>query len=210
MGKLVIVRHGESTWNAEGRWTSTTNVHLSDKGRHQAELYGECLRDISFDYAYVSQQIRTMETLRGILHSSPTPKVPVTISGAINERDYGTYTGKNKWEVKKEIGDEAFEKLRRSWDYPVPGGETLKKVYERAVPFYKSQILPKILNDKNVIIVAHGNSIRSLVKYIEKISNEDIGSVEMIFGKILIYKVNSSGYMASSEVRQIDTPPTPA
>lgn len=210
MGKLVIVRHGESTWNAQGRWTGTTNVHLSDKGKHQAELYGQAIKDISFDYAFISEQIRTKETLQGILHSSPSPEVPLTISGALNERDYGTYTGKNKWEVKKEIGDEAFEKLRRSWDYPVPGGETLKKVYERAVPYYKSYVLPKLLADNNVIIVAHGNSIRSLVKYIEKISDEDIGSVEMIFGKILVYEVDAAGHMQSRKIRQIDSPPTPA
>lgn len=210
MGKLVIVRHGESTWNALGKWTGTTNVHLSVKGQHEAELYGKAIKDISFDHAFISEQIRTNETLQGILKSSPTPNVQVTISGALNERDYGSYTGKNKWEVKKEIGDDDFEKLRRSWDYPVPGGETLKTVYERVVPFYKSDILPNTQTEKNIIIVAHGNSIRSLIKYIEKISDADIGNVEMIFGKILIYEVDSAGYMVSKEVRQIETTLPPA
>jgi 2,3-bisphosphoglycerate-dependent phosphoglycerate mutase len=207
MGKLVIVRHGESTWNAEGKWTGTTNVHLSEKGLHEAELMGERLHDLKFDHAFISQQIRTMETLQGILQYSASPNVPTTIAGALNERDYGSYTGQNKWEVKKAIGDEAFELLRRSWDYPVPGGETLKAVYERVLPYYQTNILPELIAGKTILIGAHGNSIRSLVKYLENISDEQISTIEMIFGTALIYTVDEAGRMATKEIRQIDSPP---
>lgn len=210
MGKLVIVRHGESTWNAKGVLTGTTDVHLTDKGRHESELMGQALHDIRFDQVYVSEQTRTSETLHGILKYSPTPDVPVKITGAINERDYGKFTGKNKWEVKEAIGEEAFQQLRRSWDYPVEDGETIKDVYERSVPFYKEQVVPLLQQDKTVLIVAHGNSIRSLIKYIENISDQEISNVEMIFGTAVIYKTDENGHMVSKTTRTIDSPLPPA
>lgn len=210
MGKLIIVRHGESEWNALGKWTGTTDVHLSPKGINESLLMGECLKDIKLDQVYISEQIRTRETLDGILKASPTPDVSTTIAGEINERDYGIYTGKNKWEVKEKIGDDAFQSLRRSWNYPIENGETMKNVYERVVPFYQLTILPQLLNGKNVMIVAHGNSIRSLVKYLESIDDEEISNIEMIFGTALIYEVDSDGRIASKTVRTIDTTPPPA
>jgi len=209
-GTLVIVRHSESEWNALGKWTGTTDVHLSAKGLNEAETMGKTLRDLNFDQAYVSQQIRTSQTLQGILKSSPTPNVPVTIAAALNERDYGTFTGKNKWQVKAELGDAAFQQLRRSWDYPVPEGETIKAVYERVVPYYLSTILPLLTSGKSVLIVAHGNSIRALVKYLESISDADISQVEMIFGTALIYEVDAAGRMTTKSLRTIDSPPSPA
>ena len=210
MGRLVIVRHSESEWNALGKWTGTTNVHLSPKGQHEAELMGEALCEISFDHVYVSQQVRTSETLQGILKVSPTPLVPITIAAALNERDYGAYTGKNKWQVKAEIGEAAFQELRRGWDYPVPGGETIKDVYGRVEPYYLSTILPLLTAGKSVLIVAHGNSIRALIKYIEAIADIDISQVEMIFGTALIYDVDAAGRMVAKDVLTIDSPAPPA
>jgi len=209
-GQLIVVRHGESEWNALGKWTGTTDVHLTSKGYHEAALMGECLKDIRFDHGYISQQIRTKETLEGILDASHQYDVPYEVTNAFNERDYGELTGKNKWEVKKEIGDEAFEGIRRSWNYPVPGGETLKDVYDRAVPFYLDTVLPRLNKGQNILIVSHGNSIRSLVKYIESISDEDIAHVEMIFGTALIYTVDEHGKLVDKTVRKINSPPPPA
>lgn len=210
MGNLVIVRHGESNWNAQGKWTGTRNVHLSPEGQHEAEMMGQALHDLSFDQAFYTEQIRTTETLRMILWNSPTPDIPLTLAPELDERDYGIYTGKNKWQVKEAIGEEAFQKLRRSWDYPFPEGETLKDVYERSVPYYKNTILPLLNAGKSVLVVAHGNSIRSLVKYIENISAADIGQVEMIFGTALIYEVDATGRMVTKTVRKIDSPLPPA
>ena len=210
MGRLVIVRHSESEWNALGKWTGTTNVHLSPKGRREAELMGVVLRDFSFDQAYVSEQVRTTETLQAILKASPNPRVLITTTAALNERDYGVYTGKNKWQVKEEIGEAAFQKLRRSWDYSVPGGETIKDVYERVEPYYLSTVLPLLMAGESILIVAHGNSIRALLKYLENISDADISLVEMIFGTALIYKVDASGHMVTKVVRTIDSPAPPA
>ena len=145
-----------------------------------------------------------------ILWNSPTPDIPLTLAPELDERDYGIYTGKNKWQVKEAIGEEAFQKLRRSWDYPFPEGETLKDVYERSAPYYKNTILPLLNAGKSVLVVAHGNSIRSLVKYIENISAADIGHVEMIFGTALIYEVDAAGHMVTKAVRKIDSPLPPA
>jgi len=209
-GRLVIVRHGESNWNAQGKWTGTRNVHLSAKGQHEAELMGQTLRDLSFDQAFYTDQIRTTETLKQILKFSPTPQVPLTLAPELDERDYGIYTGKNKWQVKDEIGEVAFQELRRSWDYPVPEGETIKEVYERAVPYYLTNILPVVVSGKSVLIVAHGNSIRALVKYLESVSDADISQVEMIFGTALIYEVDANGRMSSKSVRAISSPLPPA
>lgn len=209
-GQLFIARHGESEWNAKGVWTGSTDVHLSSKGFKEAGMLGELIKGERIDYAYCSQQIRSLETLEGMLDASGNLTVNFERIGAINERDYGIYTGKNKWEVKQELGDKAFEDLRRGWCTPVPNGETLKDVYERSLPFYKDTVLPRLLRGQNILVVAHGNSIRSLVKYIESVSDESISDVEMIFGQILIYTVNEDGTQATKEIGSIDSAPPPA
>lgn len=209
-GQLIIVRHGESEWNALGKWTGHTDVHLSEKGYKEAALMGELLKDIQIDYAYMSQQQRTRETLEGILDASGQYDVPYEVSAAINERDYGVYTGKNKWEMRDEVGEEQFQRIRRGWDEPIPEGETLKMVYERAVPFYQDVVAPRLTSGENVLLVAHGNSIRSLVKYIESVSDEAIGEIEMIFGMALIYRVDAAGKHIDKTIRHIETTSPPA
>ena len=209
-GKLIIIRHAESEYNAVGKWAGRTDVHLTAKGFHEATLLGYKLKDIIIYKSYCSKQIRTLETLEGILDASKQYQVPYEQTSAINERDYGDYTGKNKWQVQKEVGDQEFKLIRRGWDHPVPNGETLKMVYERAVPFYEKTVLPQLNEGKNILIVASGNSIRSLLKYIETISDEGIAKVEMIFGEILIYDVDAHGKKLKKVVRKIDTTPPPA
>ncbi|MCU0667004.1 MAG: 2,3-bisphosphoglycerate-dependent phosphoglycerate mutase [Patescibacteria group bacterium] len=208
-GKLVIIRHAESEWNATGKWTGLTDVHLSDKGFGDAAKLGQLLRklDLNVDIAYCSEQIRTRETLEGILDASQQFDVNVVADKSINERDYGEYTGKNKWQIKEEVGDQAFNDIRRGWDVHIPGGESLKMVYARVVPFYKNTILPQIISGKNVLIVAHGNSIRALIKYLDSISDEGISDLEMNFGQILIYDINDDGLKKSCVIEKIDTSP---
>lgn len=209
-GKLIIIRHGESEWNAEGKWTGSRDVHLTEKGFHEAALLGQAVADIPIGFAYTSQQIRALETLEGVLDASQEFDVPFERSDALNERDYGDYTGKNKWEVRDSIGQEAFERLRRDWDYPVPNGETLKAVYERVVPFYEQAILPKIRSGQNVLVVSHGNAIRALIKHLENISDDGISKIEMPFGNVLIYDLDEYGLMKYKHERLIDTTPPPA
>lgn len=209
-GTLIISRHAESEWNLLGKWTGLTDVGLTEKGLREAQMLGEALKDVQFDYAYRSALKRTTQTLEGILSGSGQPDVSVEVSQAINERDYGDLTGKNKWEVQSEIGDEAFNGIRRGWDYPVPGGETLKDVYERVIPFFNDVILPRLSAGENVLFVAHGNSIRALIKYLDNIADEDIASVEMAFGSILLYEFSAEGKVTDKQVRQIDTTPPKA
>lgn len=211
-GKLLIARHGESEWNATGKWTGITDVHLSDKGFREAAMLGDALKklEIKVDIAFCSEQIRSRETLEGMLNASQQFDVDIVVDRGINERDYGQYTGKNKWEMKKIIGEEAFNRIRRGWDEPIPGGETLKDVYERAVPFYLQTVLPLLRAGKNVLIVAHGNSIRALVKHLESISDEDVSKLEMMFGQIVVYDVTPEGLSSGSRVVRIDTTLPPA
>lgn len=205
-GKLTIVRHTESEWNATGQWTGITDVHLSDKGFKDAGKLGQLVaeKNLAFDKAYCSEQIRTLETLEGILDGSSQFDVIFERVGAINERDYGEYTGKNKWEVRDLIGEEQFNRVRRGWDEPIPGGETLKVVYKRVVKFYKEVVLPQLLEGQNILLVSHGNGIRSLVKYLESISDQDIEQVEMIFNTLLVYSVDEKGKMVKKEVFSVD------
>lgn len=208
-GKLLITRHAESEWNATGKWTGRTDVHLSEKGFHEASLLGLAMRelDIRLDQAYCSEQVRTLETLEGILNASQQIDVPFTRTGAINERDYGEYTGKNKWDMQKLVGDEEFTAIRRGWDHPVPGGETLKDVYERVVPFYQNEVMPLLTSGKNVLLVAHGNSLRALIKYVENLSDADVESLEMPFGNIVVYDVDPDGRMLAKDETRIDSQP---
>lgn len=209
-GKLLISRHTESEWNALGKWTGITDVHLSKNGFHQAAQLGEALKDIKLDYAFASQQIRTLETLEGILDASGQVSVPYERNEALNERDYGDYTGMNKWEMRDKVGEETFNRIRRDWDYPVPQGETLKMVYERTIPFYKEHILPKLLEGQTVLVVSHGNAIRALIKYMENISDEGVADIEMPFGHILEYEVNPDGTRKTKHEMQIELVAPPA
>lgn len=209
-GKLLISRHTESEWNALGKWTGITDVHLSKNGFHQAAQLGEALKNIKIDYAFASQQIRTLETLEGILDASGQVSVPYERNEALNERDYGDYTGMNKWEMRDKVGEEVFNKIRRDWDYPVPNGETLKMVYERTIPFYKEHILPKLLEGQTVLVVSHGNAIRALIKYMEGVSDEGVAEIEMPFGHILDYEVNDDGTSKAKHEMQIELVAPPA
>lgn len=187
MGILVISRHGESEWNLLGKWTGWTDVGLTEKGRADTVRLGALLKDIRFDEAYTSALQRTHQTLDALLEGRGKGSLPTTQVAELNERDYGDLTGKNKWEVKAEIGEEAFNGIRRGWDYPVPGGETLKDVYARVVPYFEREILPKLQAGENILLVAHGNSIRALMKHLDHVPEADMAHVEMPFGQLLVY-----------------------
>ena len=209
-GKLLLIRHGESEWNALGKWTGSTDVHLSEKGFREAGMFGVQLQDIPIDYAFTSQQVRALETLEGIMDASQQFDIPFKRTRAFNERDYGDYTGKNKWEMRDMLGEAVFNHIRRDWNYEVPNGETLKMVYERAVPYYLEHVVPLLNKGKNVLIVSHGNSIRALLKYIEKISDNDVSKLEMPFGNIIMYQVDPDGNVINKAIRTIDTTPPKA
>ena len=176
MGILVISRHGESEWNLLGKWTGWTDVNLTEKGHNDTVRLGALLKGLSFNEAYTSSLKRTQQTLAALLEGCGVENLPTTHATELNERDYGDLTGKNKWEVKAEIGD-----------YPVPGGETLKDVYARVVPYFEQEILPKLQNGENILLVAHGNSIRALIKHLDQVPEAEMANVEMSFGQLLVY-----------------------
>lgn len=205
MGILVISRHGESEWNLLGKWTGWTDVGLTEKGIADTVRLGALLKDIQFDAAYTSALKRTHQTLDALLEGAGIDALPTTRAKELNERDYGDLTGKNKWEVKEEIGEEAFNGIRRGWDYPVPGGETLKDVHERALPYFEREVLPRLQAGENILLVAHGNSIRALMKHLDQIPETEMAHVEMPFGQVLVYAFETDGDLPiKKEVRQVE------
>lgn len=202
-GKLILIRHGESEWNALGKWTGWTDVSITEEGARLSRELGEKLRDTPIDIAYDSELKRTKETLDAVLEGAGKTDVERHESGAINERDYGVYTGMLKEEVKAEIGDEAYLALRRGWDRPIENGESLKDVYSRALPFYLQTIVPELRAGKNIFIVGHGNSLRALLKYIENISDEDISSTEFGHNCAIVYTVDEDGRQDTKDVVEL-------
>lgn len=200
MATLALVRHGESVWNQKGLWTGLTDIALSEKGIEEAKKAGETLKNINFDIGFTSVLMRakqTIEEIKKILHQD----FPVIENKELNEKDYGKFTGKNKWEVKKEVGEEEFIKIRRGWDYQIPEGESLKDVYERVVPYYQNSIFTELKTGKNVLVAAHGNSLRALIKYLENIPDEQIPGLELRTGEIYIYNIDQNGKVLSKEIK---------
>jgi 2,3-bisphosphoglycerate-dependent phosphoglycerate mutase len=199
MAKLILIRHGESEWNKAGLWTGLTDIGLSEKGKEEARLAGEKLKGISIDFAFTSVLLRAKQTLdeiKGVLGID----VPTVEDQALNERNYGIYTGKNKWGIKKEVGDEQFKKIRRGWDVSIENGESLKDVYNRVAPYYQAEILPKLKENKNILVSAHGNSLRALVKYLENLSDNDIENLEIATGEVYIYVLDGQGTILSKQI----------
>lgn len=191
---LFLIRHGESEWNQLGLWTGWVDVNLTDKGVEEARTAaGKMPAGVQLHSGHVSPFKRAKQTLGEFMRASGQD-FPVTVSGALNERDYGDYTGKNKWEVQKEIGEEAFTALRRGWDVRVPGGETLKMVHDRVLPYFEQDILPELRDGKNVVIAAHGNTLRALMKHLESVPPEEIHKVEIGTGEVVAYEFNEDSF----------------
>jgi len=198
---LVLVRHGESLWNEKGLWTGLTDISLDENGKNQARLSGKSIKklNIKIDIAYTSVLKRAKETFDEIKRVLEID-VPTFENKALNERDYGIYTGKNKWEIKKEVGDEQFQEIRRGWDVSIKNGESLKDVYNRTIPYFQTEILPKLQSGQNVLIVAHGNSLRALIKYLENISNKDVSKLEIEVGEVDLFEVDQNGKVLSKKI----------
>jgi 2,3-bisphosphoglycerate-dependent phosphoglycerate mutase len=204
MAHLILVRHGKSAWNHLGLWTGHSDVDLTDEGREEARRAGEAIRDIELHKAHTSLLKRTHQTLDEIKSALGLgDELSVVRHAALNERHYGIHTGKNKWQVKEEIGEEAFNNLRRGWDVPIPEGETLKDVHTRAVPYYLEVIAPDLASGKNTIIVAHGNTLRALTKHIEDLDEEQIADVEIGTGQVICYELSPDGVVIKKEIRGV-------
>ena len=191
MPLLVIVRHGQSQWNLENRFTGNKDVPLKELGREEARVAGKKLNNIVFDHAFTSLLERAEETLTIILGEIGQAELPVIKNSVLNERDYGDLQGLNKTEMAKKYGSQQVDIWRRGYDVKPPGGESLKDTATRVIPFYQQEIEPLLIADKNILVVAHGNSLRALMMYLEKISPENIVTVNIPTGAPRVYTFSS-------------------
>ncbi len=199
MPKLVLIRHGQSLWNLENRFTGWVDVPLTANGEAEARKAAERLSDLSFDVAYTSALRRAQETLRIILEAREWT-TPVIRDQALNERHYGDLQGLNKDDTRARYGEEQVHIWRRSYDVPPPNGEALKNTAERTLPFFDRAIMGDIRQGKNVLVVAHGNSNRSIVMQLEKLTGEQVMGVELGTGIPLVYDLNTDGSVLSKSV----------
>ncbi|HTO98918.1 MAG TPA: 2,3-bisphosphoglycerate-dependent phosphoglycerate mutase [Myxococcales bacterium] len=198
MPTLVLVRHGQSLWNLENRFTGWVDVPLSEKGVAEAHRAGELLRGFRFDVAYTSALSRAQETLRIMLEVMGT-QLPVIRDQALNERHYGDLQGLNKEDTAKRYGAEQVKLWRRSYDVPPPNGESLELTAKRTLPFYDRCIAGDLRQGKNVLVVAHGNSNRSIVMQLDKLSGEQVVALELATGAPLVYEMAADGVTVKSK-----------
>lgn len=192
MPLLVIVRHGQSLWNLENKFTGWVDVDLSEKGQHEAKLAGEKLKDYNFDKAYTSDLKRAQQTLNIILDTLHEKNIPIEKDKALNERMYGDLQGMNKNEMRKKYGEDQVHIWRRSYDIAPPNGESLKDTAERVLPYFHNKIEPELKKGKNILVVAHGNSLRALMMHLENISTKDIALTEIPTGHPKIYNLDDN------------------
>ena len=223
MSHLILVRHGQSVWNLENRFTGWVDVELSKNGREEASKAGKLIKNLKIDFGmfYTSYLKRANETLNIILKEINVENNQVVKAWELNERHYGNLTGLNKDEMKKKLSEEKVHQLRRSWDIPpekldkdspyhplnnmiykdipknlIPDTESLKDTYDRVIPYYKSYIMENIKN--NVLISAHGNSIRALCKFLFNLDNNDISKLEIPTGNPLILKFENGKIISAN------------
>jgi 2,3-bisphosphoglycerate-dependent phosphoglycerate mutase len=196
MPTLALVRHGQSIWNLEDRFTGWIDVPLTEQGEGEARRAGELLREIRFDVAYTSALSRAQDTLAIILEAFEYD-IPVIRDGALNERMYGDLQGLNKQRTREKYGAEIVQIWRRSYDVPPPGGEALKDTAARTLPFYERAIVGDFANGKNVLVVAHGNSNRSIAMALENLSPAEVVALELGTGVPYVYEVDDRGTMLS-------------
>ena len=191
MALLALIRHGQSIYNLENRFTGNLDVALTSLGEEEAKRVGIKLKDFKFSCAYTSVLKRAEESLRIILKEIQQTNIPVIKNKALNERMYGSLQGLNKAEVAKKYGENQLEKWRRSYEVRPPDGESLEDTYNRIVPYYKKEIEPKLKSGKNILMVAHGNSLRALMMYLENISPIAIVKINIPTGTPRLYDIDT-------------------
>jgi len=197
---LILIRHGQSEWNALNQFTGWKDPDLTITGIEEAHNAGKIINNlkINFDLVFTSALIRAQNTAEIILKEI-NQSLSIIKNQALNERNYGDLAGLNKDDARKRWGDEQVHIWRRSYDVPPPGGESLKDTGERVLPFFLKEILPHVCKGKNVLVAAHGNSLRSLIKFLDNISDEDIVKLEILTGAPIHYVINEDGSVKSKK-----------
>ncbi|MBB3542475.1 MULTISPECIES: 2,3-bisphosphoglycerate-dependent phosphoglycerate mutase [unclassified Rhizobium] len=201
-GTLVLVRHGQSDWNLKNLFTGWKDPDLTELGIQEANTGGKALADygIKFDVAFTSDLKRAQDTLKIILDNVGQPDLKAFRDQALNERDYGDLSGLNKDDARAKWGEEQVHIWRRSYDVPPPGGESLRDTGARVWPYYLTEILPRVLRGEKVLVAAHGNSLRSLVMVLDRLTKEQILALNLATGVPMVYKLNADSTVASKEV----------
>ncbi|ARO28194.1 2,3-bisphosphoglycerate-dependent phosphoglycerate mutase [Rhizobium sp. NXC14] len=201
-GTLVLVRHGQSDWNLKNLFTGWKDPDLTELGVQEAKDGGAALAEygIKFDVAYTSALVRAQHTLKLILDKVGQPDLETIRDQALNERDYGDLSGLNKDDARAKWGEEQVHIWRRSYDVPPPGGESLRDTGARVWPYYLTEILPRVLRGEKVLVAAHGNSLRSLVMVLDKLTKEGVLALNLATGVPMVYKLNADSTVASKEV----------
>ena len=192
---LVLVRHGQSEWNAKNLFTGWKNPGLTETGVKEAISAGKLIKDekINFDTMYTSELIRAQLTGNTILEIINQSDIPIIKDIALNERNYGSLAGLNKDDARKKWGEEQVHIWRRSYDVPPPDGESLKNTAERVLPYFNKEILPKVFSGSNILIAAHGNSLRSLIMQLDQLSKEEVLNLEIPTGAPIKYIFDEHG-----------------
>lgn len=193
MGKLVLVRHGQSQWNLENRFTGWVDVPITGLGAEEAHRAGRQLKGVRFDMAFVSALKRAQQTLDIILEETGLKGIPVVADKALNERHYGDLQGLNKAETAVKFGAEQVHIWRRSYDVRPPGGESLKDTADRTLPFFEARILPEVKAGKAVLVSAHGNSLRAIVMKLDELTKEAVMELNIATGAPITYDIDASG-----------------
>jgi 2,3-bisphosphoglycerate-dependent phosphoglycerate mutase len=193
MPELILLRHGESSWNLENRFTGWVDVPLSPRGEAEARAAGEKLRGRRIDKVFTSVLARAIETARLALETAGIGPVPIERDEALNERKYGDLQGLNKAEAARQFGAEQVKLWRRSYDVRPPGGESLADTAARVLPYWQDRILPELLAGRNVLVVAHGNSLRALVMHLDRMTPEQVLQLEIPTGVPLLYEIGPDG-----------------
>ena len=213
MGTLVLIRHGQSQWNLENRFTGWVDVPLIDAGRDEARRGAELIRHVRFDRAFTSSLQRAQETLRIVLDTIGQSNVPVENSPALNERHYGALQGLDKAETAKKYGDEQVKIWRRSYDVPPPKdktaqnpdgiSESLKDTAARTLPYFHAAILPLVTAGQSVLVAAHGNSLRSIVMDLDHLTKEHVLELNLRTGAPIVYQIDANGRVLNKTVHEL-------
>lgn len=199
-GKLILLRHGESQWNLENRFTGWIDIPLTEKGKKEAYEIGKVLKDIPIDIAFTSVLIRAIDTLDEALRGAEQDLVPIVKDAALNERMYGDLQGLNKAETAKKYGADQVKIWRRSYDVAPPGGESLKDNAARTLPYFNEHIMPLAKQGKNILISAHGNSLRAIVMELDKLSKEEVLELNIPNAVPIVYEIDPEGNVVSKNI----------
>ena len=213
MGTLVLIRHGQSQWNLENRFTGWVDVPLTAAGREEARRGAALLKGLTFDRAFTSDLQRAQQTLKLVLETIGQPSVPVEKDRALNERHYGALQGLDKAETAKKYGDEQVKIWRRSYDVSPPKdksemnpegiSESLKDTAARTLPYFQSKILPLVKAGKTILVAAHGNSLRSIVMDLDTLTKEQVLELNIATGSPIVYEIDANGRVAKKTVHAL-------